>query len=58
MKGHRRISLRVRRGDILVALVLLACMIGALLLWPDKILADVAVPTAVLIAFVVWRDRT
>jgi hypothetical protein len=32
-------------------------MIGGLLLWPDKIIADVAIPTALLIAFVVWRDR-
>jgi hypothetical protein len=57
MRRHPRISIRIRRGDILVALVLLACMIGALLLWPDKILADVAIPIALLTTFVVWRDR-
>ena len=40
-----------------VAFVLLASLIGALICWPDKLLADVAIPTALLIAFVVWRDR-
>jgi hypothetical protein len=57
VKGHRRITIRIRRADILVASLLLASMIGALYRWPDKILADVAIPIAVLIAFVAWRDR-
>jgi len=32
-------------------------MISAFISWPDKILADVAIPTALLIAFIVWRER-
>jgi hypothetical protein len=31
-------------------------MVASLVRWPEKILADVAIPTAVLIAFVVWRE--
>jgi hypothetical protein len=57
MRRRRRISIHFRWPETLVAFVLLASMIAALIRWPDKVLADVAIPTAILIAFVVWRDR-
>jgi hypothetical protein len=53
---RRRHRIIIRRGDVLVAAALLAVMISAVLRWPDKVLADVAIPTAFLIAFVVWRE--
>jgi hypothetical protein len=37
--------------------MLLAGMIGALFLWPDRYLLDVALPTACFIVFAWWRDR-
>jgi hypothetical protein len=43
--------------DALVAVVLLATAVGALIQWPNKIFAAVAISTALLIAFVVWRER-
>jgi hypothetical protein len=43
--------------DALFAIVLLTTAIGALIRWPNKIFAAVAIPTAFLIAFVVWRER-
>jgi hypothetical protein len=57
MKRRRRIIVRIRRVDILIVLVLLAIMIGALVRWPEKMLADVAIPAAILIAFVVGPER-
>jgi hypothetical protein len=43
--------------DALMAAALFAVMVTALIRWPDKIIADVALPSAILIAFVVWRAR-
>jgi hypothetical protein len=60
MNGRRRpkrIVIRFRWVDILIALALLAVMISALIRWPDKILADIALPIAFLIAFVLWREH-
>jgi hypothetical protein len=59
MRRRRRLRqfLRVNWTDILVVLALLAVMVSALIRWPDKILVDVALPTAFLILFVVWRER-
>jgi hypothetical protein len=60
MNGRRRrrhIILGFRWVDILIVLALLAVTVSALLRWPDKVLADVAIPTAFLIAFVLWRER-
>jgi hypothetical protein len=52
-----RRTFRVRWQDILVVLALVVVVISALYRWPDKILADVAIPVAFLIAFVVWREH-
>jgi hypothetical protein len=52
-----RIIIRFRWVDILIVLALFAVMVSALIRWPDKILADVALPIAFLIAFVLWRER-
>jgi hypothetical protein len=59
MRRRRRLRqlFRVNWTDILVVLALLAVMVNALIRWPDKILVDVALPTAFLILFVVWRER-
>jgi uncharacterized membrane protein (Fun14 family) len=56
-RRRRRIVIRFRWIDILIVLALLAETISALIRWPDKILADVAFPTAFLIVFVLWRER-
>ena len=57
-RGRRRITIiRFRWVDILIVLALFAVMVSALIRWPDKILADVALPVAFLIAFVLWRER-
>jgi hypothetical protein len=53
---RRRHRIVIRGVDVLVAAALLAVMISAVLRWPDKALADVAIPTAFLIVFVVWRE--
>jgi Na+/pantothenate symporter len=42
---------------ILVTGVFLAGMIGALILWPDKFLLDIAIPTICFTSFAWWRDR-
>ena len=45
MNGRRpRHHIRIRRGDILVVALLLGMMIGALLRWPEKAVADIAIP--------------
>jgi hypothetical protein len=43
--------------DMLIFMALFAVMISAILRWPDKVVADIALPTAFLIAFVLWRER-
>jgi hypothetical protein len=53
----RRSRIRIRRGDGLVAALLIGASLGALFRWPDKAVADIAIPTALLIAFVSWRNR-
>jgi hypothetical protein len=59
MRRRRRFRqvFRVNWTDVLVALALLTVMVSALIRWPDKILVDVALPTAFLILFVLWRER-
>jgi hypothetical protein len=56
-RRQRRIHIRFGSVDILCAVALLAVVVASLVRWPDKILADVALPTAILIAFVIWRER-
>jgi uncharacterized membrane protein (Fun14 family) len=56
-RPRRRIVIRFHWVDILIVLALFAVMISALIRWPDKILADIALPTAFLIAFVLWREH-
>jgi hypothetical protein len=57
MRPRRRFVIRFRMTDALIVLALFAVMVSALIRWPDKLLADVALPTAFLIAFVLWRER-
>lgn len=56
-RRRRRIVIRFRWVDALIVLALLAVMVSAIIRWPDKIIADVALPTAFFIAFVLWRGR-
>jgi hypothetical protein len=35
--------------------LLFGAMIGASLCWPEKLVADIATPTALMIAFISWR---
>ena len=58
-RRRRRLLLAIRLWwiDALVASVLLTTAIGALIRWPNKIFAAIAISTAFLIAFVVWRER-
>jgi hypothetical protein len=56
---NRRRLRRAIRYDWLDVLVTAAALIGAVTAvtrWPEKVLADIAIPTAFLIAFMVWRD--
>jgi hypothetical protein len=43
--------------DVLVTVALFAVSMSALMRWPDKFPADIAIPTAFLIAFMLWRER-
>jgi hypothetical protein len=52
MKGRRRNFLWV---DALIAIALLAVTIGAIIRWPDEIIADLAIPIAISIALGLWR---
>jgi hypothetical protein len=56
-RRRARLLIRFRWVDILIFMALLAVMISALIRWPDKALADVALPTAFLVAFVWWREH-
>jgi len=42
---------------MLIFVALFAVMISALLRWPDKAVADVALPMAFLVAFIWWQKR-
>ena len=53
----KRRRLFVRWLDLLVALGLFVVMVSALIRWPDKVIADIAIPTAALILLVMWRER-
>jgi hypothetical protein len=57
MNGHRRRRYRIRilRGDVLVVLLLVGAAIAAWVRWPEKAVAAIAIPMAVLVAFVSWR---
>jgi hypothetical protein len=50
-------TFRVYWRDSLVVLALVAVMVSALIRWPDKILADVAISVAFLIAFMMCGGR-
>jgi hypothetical protein len=41
---------------VAIAAALFAVMVSATIRWPDKIIADLAIPTAGLIALTVWRS--
>jgi len=58
-RRRRRMLLVIRYQwvDALIVIVLLATVVGALVRWPDRKLADVAIPIAIVTAFVVWRER-
>jgi hypothetical protein len=59
MNSRRRIRLVIhfRWVDTLIVMALFAVMVSALIRWPEKFLADIATPTAFLIAFMVRRER-
>jgi hypothetical protein len=54
-KVRRRRRIRIRL-DILIVTMILAGMVGAAICWPDKLLADVAISTAFLVAFTWWQN--
>jgi hypothetical protein len=54
---RRRIRIVIRWVDALIVIALFAVMVSAILRWPEKLVADIAIPTAFLIAFTVWRER-
>jgi hypothetical protein len=56
MHRRRRKRIRIVRGDVLVAAVLFGAMMGALIYWPEKAVADIAIPAALLTAFFSWRS--
>jgi len=55
MNGRRRRRIRIVRGDILVMVLLSGTTIGAWIYWPQKLVADVAISAALLVAFIRWR---
>jgi hypothetical protein len=55
MNHRRRRRIRILREDIAIMALLLSAMIGAWLCWPEKLVADIAAPTALMIAFISWR---
>jgi hypothetical protein len=42
---------------MLILAAVFAVMVSAVFRWPDKVLADIALPTAFLVAFMWWRER-
>jgi hypothetical protein len=57
MNGHRRRHrIRIFRTDLLVALLLVGAGIGACVRWPEKVVAAIAIPMAVLVALLAWRS--
>ena len=54
-RRRRRRAMRYDWADVLIAAAAMMVAIAALLRWPEKILADIAIPTAFLVAFMVWR---
>jgi hypothetical protein len=57
-RRRRRRHNRILIGDILVVVLLVGAMIGGWLYWPQRAVADIAIPMALLIAFVEWRRRS
>ncbi len=43
--------------DVLFTVAIVAVSISALMRWPDRFLADLAIPAAVLIVFMMCRAR-
>jgi hypothetical protein len=58
-RRRRRMLLVIRYQwvDALIVIVLLATVVGAIIRWPEKLVADIAFPIAIVIAFMVWRER-
>ena len=52
-----RRAFRLYWPDALMAGTAFAVAITAFVRWPDTALADIAFPAALLISFLVWRDR-
>jgi hypothetical protein len=50
-----RIHIRILRGDALVVALLMGAAVAACLHWPERTVADIAIPVAGLVAFVTWR---
>jgi hypothetical protein len=49
--------IRFRWVDAMIVMALFAVMVSAIIRWPEKLVADIAIPTAFLIAFIMWRER-
>jgi hypothetical protein len=57
IRRRRRLRILVRWVDMLIFMALFAVMISALLRWPDKVLADIALLTAFLVTWMWWQNR-
>jgi hypothetical protein len=57
MRRQHRYRIVLRWTEVVIAAALFVVMVSAILRWPDKIIADVAIPTAGLIVLFVWRDH-
>jgi hypothetical protein len=55
-RRRRRVVILFRLLDVFIVLGLFAAMVIAIIRWPDKILADVALPAAFLITYAVCRQ--
>jgi hypothetical protein len=53
---NRRRHIRILRGDVLVVVLLVGAAVTACVHWPEKAVAAIAIPMAVLVAFVSWRS--
>jgi uncharacterized membrane protein YeiB len=55
-RRHRRYRIRILRGDVLVALLLVGAAVAACVRWAEKAVATIAIPIVLLIALVAWRS--
>jgi hypothetical protein len=54
-RRRRTIHFRILLGDVLVVALLVAALVAAWIHWPQKAIADIAIPLAALVAFAEWR---